>query len=200
METGKAVTSLRKPLPLANGITGLRMLGTLALAVTPLLSPGFYGVYTLTGVTDALDGWVARKTGTASEFGAKLDSWADLLFYAVMIGRLFPVLYRLLPEEIWWAVLGIVCLRLCAYAVAGIKYRTFASLHTWLNKLTGLAVFLIPYLLATPAAAGFCWGVCAVAGLASLEELAIHLCLPDYDSGRKSILRGTRRNRKGRLQ
>ena len=192
MEMGKAMTPAGKPVPLANYITGLRMLGTLALAVTPPLTPGFYGVYTLTGVTDVLDGWVARKTGTASEFGARLDSWADLLFYAVMIGRLFPTLYRLLPEGIWWAVLGIVCLRLCAYAAAGIKYRTFASLHTWLNKLTGLAVFLIPYLLTTPAATGFCWCVCAVAGLASAEELAIHLRQPVYDPDRKTLLRKKR--------
>lgn len=54
MEMGKAMTPARKPVPLANYITGLRMLGTLALAVTPPLSPAFYAVYTLTGVTDGL--------------------------------------------------------------------------------------------------------------------------------------------------
>lgn len=194
METREAMTPVGRPVTVANGITGLRILGTLALSALKPLSPAFFGVYTLTGVTDALDGWVARKTGTASEFGAKLDSWADLLFYAVMIGRLFPVLFRLLPGEIWWAVLGIVCVRLCAYIVAGIKYRTFASLHTWFNKLTGMAVFLIPYLLTTPLAEGYCWGVCAVAGLASAEELAIHLRQPVYDPDRKSLLRKKRQS------
>lgn len=192
METGKVITSGRKPFPLANCITGIRMLGTLALPALAPLSPAFYGVYTLTGVTDALDGWVARKTGTASAFGARLDSWADLLFYAVMIGKLFPVLYRLLPGAIWWAVMGIVCVRLCAYAVAAVRYRTFASLHTWLNKLTGATVFLIPYLLSTPLAVGYCWGLCAVAGLASLEELVIHLSQPDYDPDRKFLFRKRR--------
>lgn len=189
METKKAVSPNGKPVTAANCITGLRILGTLALSGLTPLSPAFFGVYTLTGVTDALDGWVARKTGTASEFGARLDSWADLLFYTVMIGRIFPVLFRLLPGEIWWAVLGIVCVRLCAYAAAGIKYRTFASLHTWLNKLTGVVVFLIPYLLTTPLAEGYCWGVCAVAGLASAEELVIHLRQPVYDPDWKSLLR-----------
>lgn len=95
---------------MANCITGLRMLGTLVLLGLVPLSPAFYGVYALTGVTDALDGWVARKTGTASPLGARLDSCADLLFYAVMIGKLFPVLYEVLPQAIWLAVLGsLVC-------------------------------------------------------------------------------------------
>lgn len=180
---------------MANCITGLRMLGTMVLLALAPLSPAFYGVYTLAGVTDVLDSWAARKTGTASPFGARLDSCADLLFYAVMIGKIFPVLYGMLPQAIWWAVLGIVGVRLCAYAAAAVKYRTFASLHTWLNKLTGAAVFLIPYLLTTPLAAVYCWGVCAVAMLVSLEELAIHLSQPDYDADRKSLFRTVRRKR-----
>lgn len=180
---------------MANWITGLRILGTMVLLALAPLSPAFYGVYTLTGVTDVLDGWVARKTGTASRFGAKLDSLADLLFYAVMIGKLFPALYGRLPHAIWLAVLGIVGVRLCAYAAAAVKYRTFASLHTWLNKLTGAAVFLIPYLLPTPLAVWYCWGVCAVAGLASLEELAIHLSQTNYNADRKGILNPVRRKR-----
>ena len=97
---------------MANCITGLRMLGTLVLLGLVPLSPAFYGVYALTGVTDALDGWVARKTGTASPLGARLDSCADLLFYAVMIGKLFPVLYEVLPQAIWMAVLVIVGVRM----------------------------------------------------------------------------------------
>ena len=42
-------------------------------------------IYTFAGLTDVLDGWLARKTGRASEFGARLDSVADLLFYSVLL-------------------------------------------------------------------------------------------------------------------
>lgn len=179
----------------ANCITGLRMAGTLGLLFVRPLSPAFFAVYTLTGLTDVMDGWVARKTGTSGDFGAKLDSCADLLFYGVMLVRLLPLLFRTLPAPIWWVVLGIACLRLTAYLVAAIKYRTFASLHTYFNKLTGAAVFLVPYFLLTGFAPGYCWGVCAVAGVASLEELLIHLLRPAHQSDTKSLLHDARQDK-----
>ena len=49
-------------LTIANGITTLRILGSIALLVIDRTSAAFMIVYTLTGVTDALDGWIARKT------------------------------------------------------------------------------------------------------------------------------------------
>ena len=171
----------------ADTITSARMMLSLFLAILPLKSPGFLIVYTLTGLTDVLDGWIARKTGTVSEFGARLDSIADLLFYGTMLVRLFPVLRQTLPAEIWYAVAGILVVRLASYGTAAIKYHRFASLHTWLNKLTGAAVFLLPYFIVTPAGVGYSWVVCVLAAAASLEELAIHLCRPGYDANRKSL-------------
>ena len=84
----------------ADTITSVRIASSLFLLFLPLGSVGFLVVYTLTGLTDVLDGWLARKTGTASDFGARLDSAADLLFYAILLLRLFPVLWQLLPAAI----------------------------------------------------------------------------------------------------
>ena len=58
-------------------------------------------IYTITGVTDVLDGAIARKYGTTSEKGAKLDSIADLLFYTLILIRIFPVMWVTLPKKIW---------------------------------------------------------------------------------------------------
>ena len=171
----------------ANSITMLRMAGTLALLFLRPLSLPFLWVYTLTGLTDVLDGWLARRTGTASDFGARLDSAADLLFYAVMLLRLFPALWETLPPRIWYAVAGVLFLRLAAYCTAAIRFHRFASLHTWLNKLTGIAVFLLPYLFATSWGSAYGWVVCALACAASLEEFVMHLVGKDYCAGRKSI-------------
>lgn len=173
----------------ADFVTLLRMAGTLALPTLRPLSPAFLWIYALTGLTDVLDGWIARKTETASPFGARLDSIADLLFYAVMLLRVFPALWQLLPGGIWYAVAGILAIRVSAYLVAAVKYRLFASMHTYLNKLTGLVVFMIPFLLSTGYAAAYCWRVCGVAALAAMEELAIHLVRPDYSADTKSIFR-----------
>ena len=174
---------------LADSMTALRILASGCLLVLPMGSLWFLAVYTLAGLTDALDGWVARKTGTSSEFGARLDSIADLLFYGILLFRLFPVLWRLLPRKIWYAVGAVLLIRLKAYAIAAVKYHRFASLHTYLNKATGAAVFLIPFFLPFSCGVVFCWIVCAVAFTASAEELILHLTHPVYDANVKTILK-----------
>ena len=182
---------------LADSMTALRILASGCLLVLPMGSVWFLAVYTLAGLTDALDGWVARKTGTSSEFGARLDSIADLLFYGILLFRLFPVLWRLLPRKIWYAMGAVLLIRLTAYAIAAVKYHRFASLHTWLNKLTGGAIFLLPYVLSGPGGIAYSWGVCLIAFAASAEELAIHLFRNGYDSGRRGFLK-TMRSRMGK--
>lgn len=160
---------------LPNCITAARMIGTLCLIPVQSLSPAFYGLYTLTGLTDVLDGWIARKMGSASQLGAKLDSLADLIFYAMMLIKIFPILRTRLPVEIWYTVAVVLLLRLSAYLVAAVKFRKFASLHTYMNKLTGAAVFCVPYVISLPFAVPFCWAACGIAVIASGEELLIHL-------------------------
>lgn len=171
----------------ADILTLLRMAGTAFLAALKPLSGGFLFLYALTGVTDVLDGWIARKTNTERDFGARLDSAADLLFYAVMLLRVFPALWQALPGSIWYAVAFIVLVRLAAYLTAAVKYRRFASLHTYLNKFTGFAVFLIPFWLLTDYAPVFCWSASAVAMVSSLEELVLHLQSRVYNPNTKSF-------------
>lgn len=159
----------------ADTITAVRIAASLLLLALPLDTIAFYVVYGLTGLTDALDGWLARKMGIASAFGAKLDSIADLLFYGVLLFRLFPVLWAELPGVIWYAVAGILLVRLAAYLTAAVRFHSFAALHTRLNKLTGAALFLLPWVRLVSGGAGYCWALCILAFLASVEEWMIHL-------------------------
>lgn len=160
----------------ADTITSLRIAFSLFLPFVPLYSAGFFATYTVTGLTDVLDGWLARKTGTASRFGARLDSIADLLFYGVLLFRLFPVLWQKLPTAIWYAVAAIILARLAAYTIAAVRYHQFAALHTWLNKLTGAGVFLLPYVFLLSNGIAYSWMICVLALAAAVEELFIHLC------------------------
>ncbi|MDD6466651.1 MAG: CDP-alcohol phosphatidyltransferase family protein [Erysipelotrichaceae bacterium] len=173
---------------IADTITSIRIGASVLLLLFPLHSIAFFVAYTLTGITDVLDGWIARKTGTASDFGARLDSIADLLFYGIVLLRLIPYLWQLLPLEIWYFVMAILLIRLAAYGTAAIKYHRFASLHTWMNKLTGMSVFLLPYFLVCTIGVVYSWVVCALAFLSSLEELLIHLIHRSYNADTKSIL------------
>ena len=189
LNCGLGIQINRHKLNIADILTLSRIAGTILLMVLRPLSAGFFLVYALTGLSDVLDGWIARKTNTASDFGARLDSIADLLFYAVMLLRIFPFLWNTLPGTIWYAVAAIVIVRISAYLVAMMKYHRFVSLHTYLNKLTGMVIFLIPFLLGTEHVTQFCWAVCAVAAVSSCEELATHLRSGVYCPNTKSFFR-----------
>ena len=76
----------------ANSITVSRMLFSLALLVLPSRSLPFVVLYLLCGLTDVLDGFIARKLHTESEKGAMLDSIADLLFAVVYAVKILPIL------------------------------------------------------------------------------------------------------------
>ena len=65
-----------------NICTMLRIVGTVGLLLIRPLTLPFYLLYTFCGITDVLDGTIARATNSTSEFGARLDSISDLIFYA----------------------------------------------------------------------------------------------------------------------
>lgn len=165
---------------LPNCITALRIVGTAALIFTKPMSIWFYIVYCLTGITDVLDGFIARKFKLTSEFGAKLDSIADLLFYTVMGIMIMPVLLETLPLSLWCGVITVIALRLASYITAAIKFKRFASTHSILNKLTGAAVFSIPFILLLSFEVPICWVICIISGVSSSHELVTHLSSKTY--------------------
>lgn len=179
---------MRNLLTLPNMLTALRMVGAAILFFIPPLSMEFFIIYSLCGFSDVMDGVIARASHGTTDFGAKLDSCADLLFYAAMILRIFPVLWEKLPRLIWVFVLIVLALRLSAYLTAAVRYHRFAALHTYMNKLTGLAVFMMPYFIAGNAGVVYCWISCAIGFLASAEELLIHMIRPEYKPGVMTLL------------
>lgn len=186
-ENEKGGKGLRFVKYIPNLLTTLRLLSAAALIFVEPLSATFLVIYTLAGVSDALDGFIARAAGCTSALGAKLDSLADLSFYAVMLLKVFPVMTMLLPSWIWYYVGAVLLVRLVSYSVAAIKFRRFASIHTYLNKTTGLFMFLTPYIISTELFTGFSVFLCSVAALASLEELTVHATNREYIPEQKTL-------------
>jgi len=174
-------------LNLANAVTSLRLIGAILLIFIEPLSAAFYVIYTVCGLSDGIDGTIARKMGTSSEFGARLDSVSDIAFYLVMFIKLMPVLWEAMPLWIWYLVGIVLAVRLCAYAMAYLKYHTMAAIHTYINKVTGALVFLIPYMLLLPCEVTLCAITACVALIGSAEEFLIHAVSPVYQTERKSI-------------
>lgn len=145
----------------------------------------FTVLYILCGASDFLDGYIARKTKTESELGARLDSLAVFVLFAVITAAIIVWM----REEILTfvpAIILIVIVRLLNIAIAAYKYHSFAILHTFGNKAAGFLVFASPLLAAYRLTHAF-WLVCAVAGLSALEETAIHFTSEILNINRKGI-------------
>lgn len=171
---------------LANILTASRLVGALVLLFVSPSSLAFYAIYSLCGLSDIFDGTVARLTKSQSEFGAKLDSVADLVFYSVMFIKIFPELLARLPLWLWVVIIVILVARLSAYLVAALKYRKFASTHSLLNKATGFCVFMLPYvLLIEKAFVPFCVVTATVSLSASVGELVTYLTSQKYQGAIK---------------
>ena len=76
---------------MANIITAIRIVCSIALLLFPAFSPPFYTLYIAVGISDMIDGTVARKTGTVSALGSKLDTAADFIFVVCCLIKLLPV-------------------------------------------------------------------------------------------------------------
>ena len=130
---------------MANFITGLRIVFSVVLLFCPVFSPAFYALYIAAGVTDMIDGAVARKTGTVSEFGAKLDTTADFVLVVVCLIKLLPVLHVPAWLIIWIVVIAVIK---AVNLISGyVMQKKLLVLHTVMNKAAGILLFMLPLTL-----------------------------------------------------
>ena len=153
---------------MANIITVIRLLCSVALLFCQFPSPAFYVLYVTAGITDMIDGAVARKTNTVSEFGAKLDTAADFVFVAVCLIKLIPSLDVPKWLYVWIAVIALVK---GINIVSGyVMRKEFVAAHTVMNKVTGILLFLLPLTLRALDFKYTGAAVCAVATFAAVQE------------------------------
>ena len=153
---------------LANIITALRICCSGALLCVPVRSAGFWLLYLLCGLSDMADGPVARKSGSCSRFGEKLDSAADLVFIVSAAAKLLPGLR--LPAWLWIWVAVISLVKIGNIALRRILRQARVTLHTPWNRLTGLLLFLLPLTLSFVEITYSAAAVCAAASIAAVHE------------------------------
>jgi phosphatidylglycerophosphate synthase len=143
-----------------------------------LLATGF--------LSDALDGFAARLTGQVTEFGAMLDSWADVITYltiAICTWWLWP---QVVNREIVYVTLVIASYLLPAI-VGIVKFGSFTSYHTWTVKFAAAAM---AFSLFTLFLGGPAWPfriAAFICVLAAFEEIAITLLLTQKRSNISSL-------------
>lgn len=153
---------------MANIITACRIVLSILILFFSTFSPAFYALYLSAGITDMLDGFVARKTNTESEFGSKLDTVADFAFVTVCLIKLLPAL----SIPIWlWIWIGVIAIIKIINIISGyIVQKKFVAIHTAENKITGLLLFLLPLSLNFIELKYIAAIVCFVATFAAIQE------------------------------
>lgn len=153
---------------MANTITVFRILCSIALLFVSGFSVEFNVLYIAAGISDILDGFVARKTNTTSEFGAKLDSAADVVFAVVCLIKILPCLQ--IPLWLWIWIAMIACIKAFNFASGIILHKKIMMLHTVANKLTGLLLFLTPLFMRWIAFGYLAVPLCVIATFAAIQE------------------------------
>ena len=153
---------------IANIITGSRIIFSLTLLVIPLSSAWFYVLYLFCGITDMIDGAIARKTNAVSSFGSKLDTAADFIFMAVCAVKVLPIIYLPVLLWIWIAVIAII--KFANIVFGFIRIKKLVDYHTVLNKITGLLLFLLPLTLQYIEPTYSFAIVCIMATIAAIQE------------------------------
>ena len=123
-----------------NILSALRIIGAFCLLFCSPASAAFWVIYGLCGVSDMVDGYLARRLHAESKTGAVLDSVADICFVVCCAIKLIPVLQ--IPTWLWiWAGV-IVLIKLVNQVSALAVHRHLCFPHTPANKLTGLLLFI----------------------------------------------------------
>ena len=152
----------------ADIVTACRILGSVLLLCFPAFSVEFYIIYIICGFSDMIDGTIARKTNNTNDFGAKIDTAADLIFVAASLIKMLPILN--IPEWLCIWVIIIAIIKIGSILWAYTYKRQFISLHTILNKITGLLLFLLPLTISFIELKHSSIVVCSTATFAAIQE------------------------------
>ena len=142
----------------------------------------------LAGLTDVLDGPVARYTGKSSRFGSQLDSAADILLMASIFWWLVLLTPGFFLDNatplVVWAVIGTV-----AVVATYIRFGRFGNLHLYSAKTAGVLgyLFVVWYFITGDHSPVFFHIAVTVAIVASTETLLVALTRRTADDRVRSI-------------
>lgn len=168
-----------------NIISVSRILLSIIMYFVEAYSILFWLLYSACGVSDIIDGYIARKTNCESRLGSILDSVADIVFISAAI-MVFVSAISIPTGILLWIIL-IAFIKITSLLIGYFKYRAFVSFHTYLNKATGLILFCFPYLynvINTNLAAIL---VCTVASISATEEFAIVITSKELSRNTKGL-------------
>ena len=136
----------------------------------------FLGALIFSGLTDVIDGFLARRLKLTSALGAHLDSWGDFVIYVSMAACAWILWPQLTAEVLFHYTLILISILLPA-GIGLVKFGKLTGYHTWSVKIAVLVTFA-GYILLYAGIASWpfvlaSW-LCVIAGA---EEILITLVL-----------------------
>ena len=153
---------------MANIITGFRVLISIALLFCPVFSPVFYVLYLIAGLSDMIDGTIARRMNTISEFGARFDTAADFVFVVVCLIKFLPVIS--IPAWLYVWIVLIALIKIIIIISGYVVQKKLVAVHSVMNKMTGVLLFILPLTFPIVPLKYLAIPVCAVATIAAVQE------------------------------
>ena len=152
----------------ANYISISRAIMSVILAITETFSIAFYIIYIYCGISDMLDGFIARKSKNESEIGARLDSASDIIFVIVSMIKILPILTLTNGIIIW--VVFIIFIKIINVTCSYIYYKKIVLPHTTANKITGFILFIAPFIIVNVNSIILEIIICSIATFAAVQE------------------------------
>lgn len=131
-------------------------------------------LYGLAAATDLVDGWLARRSGRASAFGAQLDAVVDNLFSLAILAFLLLDLPGL--DHRHPVALSVLFAGPLAYlAVSWLLTRRVLMFHFWSAKIGAVLLFCLWPLVAVTGWEAWIPIAAAIVGISRLEQVAFIL-------------------------
>ena len=115
-----------------------------------------------------VDGAIARKTNSTSEFGARFDTVADFIFVVVSLIKFLPLIH--IPRWLLIWIVAIIIIKILNIIQGFIHKKKLISLHTIMNKITGMLLFLLPLTLHFVESKYSSVVVCSIATFSAIQE------------------------------
>lgn len=148
-------------------------------------------------LTDALDGYLARKFRVTSILGARLDSISDDLTVLAAFSGLIVVHPQFLLKQ-WWVITLLLILFLVQLACAYIRYQRVTSFHTYIAKMAAVlqGIFLCAmFFLDEPLQLLF-YLAAGTTGLGLIEETIMIFVLPTWKADVRGLYWAMRERQK----
>ena len=164
---------MKKYIP--NIISTARIIAAVVLFFFAEITFPFVALYIFCGLSDFVDGKLARKWEVTSVLGAYLDTVGDVLTYLALVKILIS--QNLVPLwAIIWYIVAMVG-NLIAAVIAKKRFGEFYFIHSLFGKILGVTLFLLPLgMRLTHNNSAVCMSViCVVATLSAFETIYIQL-------------------------